>query len=168
MIGNKFNIVKKRFVLWTSFVLVASIATAASFNIPVPRTYTKADQARDLGVSVEEMEKVRKMGFQLSSDLYCHRPTNENDVQYLMDLADGGSKLGIRTMWQLIVLKGTKHEARLIEIAHKWSSSPDEDVAFVAIANLRYFKDPRWNQLARSYPWKTKEYREDLLQPQTH
>ena len=160
--------IKKRLALWGILLSTASIATAMSFYIPQRHLYTNAEIAEQLGVSVDEMIKVRRMGYQMGSDLHNHRPVNDKDVQYLLNLAYGGSKLGNDVMWQFLVLKGTKYQVRARKIAFKWSSSPDENVAFVAIDELRNLDDPRWFNLAKSYPWKTKDYPELLLQSRNY
>ncbi len=167
LVGNNLFTMKKRFVLWTSFVLVASIATAGSFHFPTPyHIPTKEERARNLGVTVDEMLKVQKMGYQIGSDIGQHRPVIEKDIQYLFSVADKCDKLGATVIQSFIFLKGTKYQARATEIALKASASPDENIAYTGMNQLQYFNDCRWLKLANSYPWKNKDYQTLLIDPE--
>ncbi len=165
--GKTTRTMKKRFAFWISLVSVASIATAASFNFPTPHhVFTNEEQAKSLGVTVDEMLKVRKMGYQMGSDLHMHRPVNEKDIQYLFSVADKCDKLGARVIQDFIFLKGTKYQTRATEIALKASASPDENIAYTGINQLQYFNDSRWLKLANSYPWKSMDYQTLLINPE--
>lgn len=158
---------KKRIALWTTLIFGASIATAISFRMPPTLHFpTIQEQARNLGVSVDEMLTVRKRGSHIGSDLHFHRPVNDKDVQYLFSVADRCDKLGASVIQSFPMLKGTKYEARATEIALKASASPDENIAYTGMNQLQYFNDCRWLKLANSYPWKNKDYQTLLIDPE--
>jgi hypothetical protein len=163
VIGNKLNTVKKRFVLWTSLLLVASIATAGSFHLPVTPTWSDAGSAKELGISVEQYKKLRTIACQLGSDVYKHRTINKDDIQSLFKFAEPGGKQATHVMTNFTMLRGTTFEPKATEIALRSSRSSDEHEAFTAINLLKYFGHPRWKPIAKAYPWKYSEYRRTVL-----
>ena len=165
--GNTTRTMQKRIALWMVLISAASVATAVSFRIPPPHHIcTKAEQAKALGVTVDEMLKVQRMGRQMGSDLHLHRPAKEEEVQYLFSIADKCDKLGASVIQQFTFLKGTQYQSRATEIALKASASPDENIAYTGMNQLKYFNDSRWLKLAKSYPWKSMDYQTLLIDPE--
>ena len=159
---------KKRFAIWTTLIALASIATAASFNIPMKRIYSDADNAKSLGISVQEYKTVWKMGCQLSSDIRHHRPISDSDVEHLLSVARQSGKLANQVMWMLYPLRETCYKSQVIDIAFISSQSKDENEVFTAIELLKHYDDPRWQSLAEAYPWQCKEYRELIMEPRRY
>lgn len=168
LVGNNLFTVKKRFVLWTSVVLSASIATAGSFHLPVGSTWSAADSAKRLGVGLHEYKKLRKMGCQLSSDIHNHRPIRQDEVEYLFATADKSPKLALEVIRSFRPLRETAYRAKVVDVAYKLSQSKDENEAFAAIDTLKHFGDPRWKGLADAFPWQCKEYSELIMEPRRY
>jgi hypothetical protein len=168
VIGNKFNIVKKRFVLWTSFVLVASIATAGSFHIPTKHMWTDSENAKSLGVSVQEYKKVWRMSCHLGSDIHNHRPIRQDEVEYLFAATEKNPKLAAQVIWSFRPLRETAYKPRVIEFAYQLAQSKDENEAFAAIDTLKHFGDPRWKGLAEAFPWQCEEYSQLIMEPRRY
>ena len=166
--GNNLYTVKKRFVLWTSLVLLASIATAGSFHFPVGSTWSDADNAKSLGISVQEYKKVWRMGCQLSSDISNHRPIRQDEVEYMFATAEKNDKLATHNIWSFRPLRETGYKSRVIELAYELSQTKDENQAFAAIDTLKHFGDPRWKGLAEAFPWQCKEYSELIMEPRRY
>ncbi len=159
---------KKRFVLWTSLVLLASIATAGSFHIPTKHMWSDSDNAKSLGISVQEYKKVWRMGSQLSSDIHMHRPIRQDEVEYLFAAVEKNDKLATQNIWSFRPLRETGYKSRVIEFAYKLAQSKDENEAFAAIDTLKHFGDPRWKGLAEAFPWQCKEYSELIMEPRRY
>ena len=165
---NNLTCMKKRIAFWTAFVSVASIATASTFHIPVRHLWSDADNAKKLGISVEEYRKLNKMGGQLSSDVRHGRPIRVDDVQYLFATAEKNDQLATHVMRSFYALRKTSYRSKAIEIAFKSSGSTDENEVYTAIDTLKHLGDPRWKGMAEAYPWKFQEYKEWILEPRRY
>ena len=157
---------KKRIALWFVVTSIASIATAASFHLPIKQVNTDPDGiAKMLGVDPVEWKASRHMANQLTSDLRHGRPANEQDVNHLGEVTKKGGAIAGEVYWQLTPLRKKDYRAKFIDAVVKSSESKNESEAYAAITLLKDWNDPRWKSLAKKYPWHTMDYKSWIMEP---
>ena len=157
---------KKRFVLWGVALSLASIATAASFQLPVKYVNTDPNRwAKAIGVDPAEYKTTKKMAGQLSSDLRFGRPADEASVDHLVNVTKNGGAMAGEIYWILLPIRKKNYRAKFVEQATKSAQSTNESEAFAAMTLLKDWNDPRWKPLVNKYHWVHPELKPLALQP---
>ena len=163
---NNSTSMKKRIAFWLMAITLASIATAASFHLPVRQVNTDPDGvAKMLGVDPVELKASTHMANQLTSDLRHGRPAKENEVNHLMEVTKQGGAIAGEVYWQLTPLRKKAFRSKFVNAAVKSADSKNEVEAYAAISLLKYWNDSRWNSLAQKYPWHTMDYKAWIMEP---
>lgn len=144
--------------------LGATAIVGASFRAIPTHDYSPDKLAKLMGVDAGELKKVRHMAQQFSSDCRHHREPSEADFNYLMETADKGGNLASEVYWNLLPIKGSTYDKRLIEAARKSAHSKNENEVFSSVQVLHYFGDPHWTQLALSHDGEKSELMQLLVQ----
>ena len=157
---------KKRIAIWFAAISVASIATAASFQLPVVIVNTDPDGiAKMLGVDPVEFKASNHMANQLTSDLSHGRPAKEVEVSHLVEVTKKGGGIAGEVYWQLSPIRKKAYRAKFIDAAVKSAESKNESEAYAAMTLLKDWNDPRWKSLAQKYSWHTMDYKAWVMEP---
>ena len=149
-----------------SRVILASIATAASFHIPQIHMNTDPNRrAKELGADLAELKECTHMARQLSSDLLYGRSVNKADLAHLVEVTKKGSALTGEVNWNLLPIRKKAYRDQFVDAAATIGTSKDENEACAAINLLKGWSDPRWKDLASKYAWSNSELSAAVLEP---
>ncbi len=157
---------KNRLILWGTALSLATIATAASFSLPVVQGNTDPNKgAKELGVDPHELKESTRMARQLGSDLRYGRPAKETEVAHLVEVTKKGGALAGEIYWNLMPIRKKAYRAKFVEQAAQSGNSRNENEVFSAVHLLKFWNDSRWETIAKRHVWQSKGLEELALEP---